>query len=197
MQKESAQQMKIGGAIKRAVIWSVATALLFIGLVSAARAVVMVGQPVSVDVSISNVTDLYAFQFSAGFNQNVLSGTGVREGPFLPSGGPTFFIPGTIDNTAGTISLTADTLIGVVPGVSGSGTLAILDFTAVGVGASPISLTDVVLLNSRLQEISAAVEAESVTVAPEPTSLAIFFAGIIGFLWLRFRRVRWDGEAER
>jgi hypothetical protein len=78
------------------VIWSVATALLFIGLAAAAQGEVIVGEPVSVDGSISNVTDLYALQFAVEFDPNVLAVMGVGEGAFLPSGGATFFLPGAI-----------------------------------------------------------------------------------------------------
>src|SRR5579872_4655605 len=89
------------------------------------------GSTFAVSVDISNVTDLYAFQFDIGFNPATLAGVSVTEGSFLPGGGSTFFIPGFIDNTGGTIAFSADTLIGPIPGVSGSGTLATIDFTAV------------------------------------------------------------------
>src|SRR5579872_3309794 len=88
------------------------------------------GSNFAVDVNISNVSDLFAFQFDIGFNPGILSATSITEGLFLPGGGTTFFIPGTIDNIGGTISSNADTLIGAISGVSGSGTLAIIDFTA-------------------------------------------------------------------
>jgi len=56
------------------------------------------GNTFVVGVNISNVTDLYSFQFDLSFNPAVLQVTSVLEAAFLPSGGPTFFIPGTIDN---------------------------------------------------------------------------------------------------
>jgi hypothetical protein len=100
--------------------WKVARIVLLLGAalsLSAAHAsatpilnieppsqVVHPGPSFSLDVLISNVADLYAFQFDLGFDPLILSATGVTEGPFLPSGGTTAFIPGTIDNSGGTVS---------------------------------------------------------------------------------------------
>src|ERR1700732_272328 len=65
-----------------------------------------VGNNFTLNVDISGVTDLAAFQFDIGFNPAVLSANGITEGSLLPSGRSTFFIPGTIDNGAGTIAFT-------------------------------------------------------------------------------------------
>jgi hypothetical protein len=54
------------------------------------------GAGFSVDVDVSDVSELTAFQFDIGFNPAVLSATAVTESSFLPSGGSTFFIPGTL-----------------------------------------------------------------------------------------------------
>ena len=62
------------------------------------------GQKFSLDVDVSNITDLYAFQFDLGFDPGLLSALSVTEGTFLPSGGSTFFLPGTIDNVGGTVT---------------------------------------------------------------------------------------------
>src|SRR5438552_3229417 len=59
--------------------------------------------------------DVYAFQFDLAYNPSVIQLADVVEGPFLPMGGTTFFLPGTIDNTAGTVTSVADTLVGPVP----------------------------------------------------------------------------------
>ena len=97
---------------------------------------VILGQIFSVDIDITNVTDLYAFQFDLEFAPGVLSAVAVTEGGFLPSGGTTAFVPGTIDNFGGSITSTGDSLIGMIPGVNDSGVLATVDFLAVGVGIS-------------------------------------------------------------
>src|SRR5438874_12162466 len=72
------------------------------------------GSKFSLDLNIADVTALFAIQFDLGFAPGVLSATSITEGLFLPAGGTTFFIPGTIDNVAGAITATADTLIGAV-----------------------------------------------------------------------------------
>ena len=102
---------------------------------------VNVGNSVTLDVNISNVTNLYAFQFDLSFAPGTLSSVSIVEGSFLPTVGATFFIPGTIDNIGGTVASTADTLLGSGPGVNGSGTLAILTLTglAPGSAATPAS----------------------------------------------------------
>lgn len=150
---------------------------------------VNVGDNFTVDVNISNVTDLYGFQFDLSLAPGVLSAVSIMEGSFLAGGGATFFIPGTIDNTAGTIALSANTLLGPGPGVGGSGTLAVLTVKGLSPGSSSIDLSDVLLLDSNLNPISFDLQAGSITVAPvvatpEPSSLTLLFAaaGILIFL---------------
>jgi general secretion pathway protein D len=146
------------------------------------------GQSFSLDVHITGVTDLYAFQFDLAFNPAVLSAGSITEGAFLPSGGVTSFIPGTIDNTAGSITFTADTLIGAIPGVSGSGIFATIDFQALALGTSAITLSNVILLDSNLAEITVnTVDGNvSVSAVPEPSPtllLALGLAGVLGYRW--------------
>jgi hypothetical protein len=117
-----------------------------------------VGSSFQLDVNISDVLDLYAFQFSISFNPTVLSALSITEGAFLRSGGITGPVGGTINNSAGTISLYGDILWGNVPGVNGSGTLASVSFQSLDVGTSPMNLGDVVLLDGTLHE---AIEATS------------------------------------
>src|SRR5262245_25360222 len=90
---------------------------------------VTLGQTFTLDIA-ATVTDLYAFQFDLGYDPTVLSANSIVEGSLLPSGGSTFYIPGFIDNVGGTISGTADSLISAVPGVTGTGVLARVNFTA-------------------------------------------------------------------
>ena len=99
-------------------------------------------------IDITGVSNLFAFQFDVGFDPPIVSAIGVTEGSFLPTGGSTLFIPGTIDNVTGVISNTADALTGLVPGVSGSGTLAKVQFQALAPGTSAITLSNVILLDS-------------------------------------------------
>jgi hypothetical protein len=151
-----------------------------------ASSTVNVGSSISYDINISNVTDLYAYQFDLNFNPAIVSAVSITEGSFLTS----FFIPGAIDNTGGTIAGSADSLTGPGPGVSGSGTLAILTLQGVASGSSNINLMNVILLDSSLSPISnVSLQSGSVTVN-EPSSLALLFAGMAAsvFLSLFFRK---------
>jgi adhesin HecA-like repeat protein len=154
------------------------------------------GMSFSLDVRISGVADLFAYQFDLAFNPLILSAGSITEGPFLSSGGATAFIAGTIDNTAGTITATADTLIGAVPGVNGSGVIATVDFQALSPGESPITLSDAILLDSSLIEIDVNIADGGVTVAavPEPPTWLLLSTGVFGiFTYIWANRCRKQG----
>jgi hypothetical protein len=103
-------------------------------------------------VTISNVYDLYGWQFRLNWTAGLIEVVKVAEGPFLKLGGSTYFY---WDVNASAGRMIADcTLLGNVPGVSGNGTLATITFNVKGVGESPLALWDVVLLNSLEQSIS-------------------------------------------
>lgn len=149
------------------------------------------GQSFSLAVNASNVTDLFAYQLDVAFDPTKIAATSITEGAFLPSGGTTFFIPGTIDNVNGTIDLNADTLIGAIPGVTGSGTLLTFQFTALRAGISPVSLANILLLNSASSPITAASSNGSVTVqgltpVPLPSSLVLMSTALALGLPIRF-----------
>jgi general secretion pathway protein D len=150
--------------------------------IAPSSSIVGAGNSISLDVIISSVTDLYAFQFDLSFDPGTVSAASIVEGGFLAGGGTTAFIPGTIDNVAGTITATADTLIGPGPGVIGSGTLAILTLTGLESGTSTIDLSNVILLDSNLGAINANLQSGSVTVTstavPEANTLVLLIAGV-------------------
>ena len=141
-----------------------------------------VGETFDLLVDISSVSDLYAFQFDISFNPAILSGTSVTEGAFLPAGGATFFIPGSIDNIGGSISFTADILLTAVSGVSGSGTLADLQFQALTAGTSPVNLSNIILLDSNLSDIPFNTSNGSVSSVPEPSTILLLGSGLIGLV---------------
>ena len=122
-----------------------------------------VGDTVIVKIEVSDVTDLYVFQFDITFDPTVLEAVSISEGDFLSSHGTTTGLAGTIDNTLGTITGTTCALTGAT-GATGSGTLATITFNALADGTSNIVLSNVVLSNSSASEIPSTSEDGSVTV---------------------------------
>ena len=150
------------------------------------------GSPLTVDVNVSGLTDLYAFQFDIGFNPAVFSASSVTEGALFNSIG-VFFSPGFIDNTGGTITFIGDSLSGPGPGVSADGTLATITFNSIGVGSSSIDLANIILLDSNLADIAATASGTTVRVAdsssPEPGSWLLVGGAVV----LLFRRAAKKG----
>jgi general secretion pathway protein D len=143
---------------------------------------------VDVNVQVADVQDLYGWQFDVAFDRAVVHALSVAEGDFLASGGSTVFIPGLIDNTGGTVSFTAGALVGQVPGVSGVGTLATLRFAGIALGTSPVTLSNVVLLDSASGEIAASVQNGSITienVVPEPGTTTMLLVATAAFVAMR------------
>lgn len=151
----------------------------------------IVGDLFNVFVEVDSVIDLFAFQFDLNFDPAVLFANSTSEGAFLRSDGDaTFFIPGTIDNSSGSITFTSDTLIGAILGISGSGVLANINFHALAEGSSEVSLSNVVLLDSNIMDIQSetldgTVWTKSGTAVPEPGILIFLSSGLI---WLGFKK---------
>ena len=110
------------------------------------------GQTFFIDIKISDVSDLYGWEFKLGWNPDLLDVVSVTQGNFLKQGGLTFFWP-VMNNTEGYI-LVDCTLLGNVPGVSGSGTLATVKFYAENQGESILDLYNTTLINSQEQIIN-------------------------------------------
>ncbi len=152
---------------------------------------VTVGSALTLTVKITDVLDLSAFEFGLSFNPAVLQAISVTEGPFLGTGGNTFFGAGSINNSTGKISSVFDGLIGAVPGVSGTGNLATLNFNVIGVGLSTLMFSDVLFLSSLGADLLPQVQngsVNAVAVIPEPGPAALLLAGLAGLA--AWRRVR-------
>jgi len=120
--------------------------------VSPSTVTAFVGQNFTVNVTVSDVYDLYGWQFRLNWTAGLIDVVNVTEGSFLKLGGGTYFY-WDVNATAG--RMVADcTLLGNVPGVSGSGTLATITFNVKGAGESPLALWDVALLDSLEQSIT-------------------------------------------
>jgi adhesin HecA-like repeat protein len=154
---------------------------------------VAVNNTVTLDVSVSGVTDLYGFGFDLSFDPGIVSANSVAEGSFLPLGGSTYFIAGTIDNAGGTITGNGDVLLSAVPGVDGDGTLAILTLEGLAAGTTGIDLSNVILLDSGLNSINTTIQNASLTVAPtsvpEPSILVLLGTGLLVLVGLAARKI--------
>lgn len=143
---------------------------------------VSVGDIINFDLTVSDVADLFAFQFSLQFDPAVILGVSVTEGPALGTAGTTFFANGAFDNVGGLLDLTGDTLIGAISGFGGSGVLASITFTAFGAGASTITVGDVLLLNSSFDILSTTVGSAGVevvgTAVPEPANYSLVLVAL-------------------
>jgi hypothetical protein len=114
--------------------------------------VAQVGQELTVDIDVSNVTDLYGWELRLSYNNTILNLTDVAEGTFLRSAGATYFAYKTSDTAD---SIKADcTLIGDVPGPEGNGTLATVKFHVQNSGVCPLNLTDAILLSSLSEDMN-------------------------------------------
>jgi general secretion pathway protein D len=142
-------------------------------------ATVAAGSPVTIDVSVTDASDLFAFQFDVGFTPSLLAATAVTEGELF-SGKGVSFIPGSIDNTAGTILFIADSLSGPGPGINGDGSLARISFNTIGPGTAAVQVSNIVLLDSSLADIPATAVAGivTVTVVPEPATFGMLSAAL-------------------
>lgn len=155
------------------------------------------GSSFGVDVKVSDIADLYAYQFSLAFDPTVLKIGSATLGNFLESTGiATFGDPGTIDNGAGTLSYAFNSLLGPEAGANGSGILMHIDFDALAAGSSFLSFSDVIFLDSSLNDIGLQVVDGSATVAaapsadvPEPASWLLVGVGLVAAGTLRRRRV--------
>lgn len=111
----------------------------------------VIGQNFTVDIEISDVADLYGWEFKLSWNASILDAAQVLEGPFLKNGGNTYFTS-NINNTLGYMIVDC-TLLGTVPGVSGNGVLASAIFYVETFGECPLDLYDTILVNSTEQPI--------------------------------------------
>jgi hypothetical protein len=113
------------------------------------------GSSFSVDIAVSDVTDLKAWQFYLYYNSSVLNGTSVTEGPFLKAGGvSTFYLVSEFADNYNASEpgsgrmIVACTRVGNVTGVDGNGTLATITFRVVDYGFSILHFDNTKLLDS-------------------------------------------------
>ena len=103
------------------------------------------GETFTLDLNAADVYDLAGWQFDITFDASVLEVLEVKEGEFLKTGGgTTFFQKGSIDNATGKITKLSSARLSEV-GVSGTGTLLSVTFTAKAGGETRLSVHNVQL----------------------------------------------------
>ena len=115
--------------------------------VSPSSVTATVGQNFSVNITITGDPDpygVYGWEFKLNWTATMLHSASATEGPFLKSGGPTFFTFNTA--TPGHIIVDC-TLEGSVSGVNGDGTLATLTFRVDNVGQTTLDLYNATLVD--------------------------------------------------
>ena len=145
------------------------------------------GESLIINITVDDVTDLYLWMFRLRWNKTVLQFNSIHEEPFLEKdGGSTSGImltPSNISeiNTAGRIDEAACSLVGAIPGVNGSGTIATLNFTCLSMGStslefwmeSPYYEPATELLNPDGEPIPHTALPATVTVIPEFPSFIV------------------------
>ena len=141
-----------------------------------------VGNSILLDIVFTDANDLYAYGFDVGFDPLVLQVIELTSAGFLVSGGSVTFNPGTVNNSAGTVASTVESLRGPVAGVTGSGSLVHLQFNSVGTGSSVITIFNQLFLDSSLSGIDVSVSSASVVVrssaVPEPHTISLGAFGV-------------------
>jgi len=162
---------------------------------------VSVGQSFSINVDISNVSDLSNFSFDVGFDPTIVSLVSAAEGGFLQSGGTTSFGSSPYYKS-GSSGLTAyaifidDVLTTGGPGVSGAGTLATINFNALAIGNTPITISNESLIDPGLDTIPASIQNGNISVQPvnvpePPSTLYTALSFILAILLAKgMKRVR-------
>jgi len=127
-----------------------------------------VGDTITVNIMLADITGLFSWQAGMTFNPTVLECitsappdnaagdpqyTVFIEDEFLRQGGDTMWFAGTMDNNIGTIGTHGVTLLNPAMPVSGSGILATVTFKVIGEGDPSLHLNSVILMNGAYQEI--------------------------------------------
>ena len=121
------------------------------------------GDTFTLRLTANDVTNLAGWQTDISFDPDVLEAVEVSEGDFLNvKSGDTFFLRGTIDNTAGQI--TGISTAKLKGSGSGTGTLLLVTFNAKSVGDTRVTLRNFFAGSSNSETISSDAPAIAITI---------------------------------
>jgi hypothetical protein len=112
-----------------------------------------IDQDFTVNITISNVADLFTWQFKLTWNTTILDLLNITEGPFPKSGGTTVWSP-EVNSTIGYVFAVCSLTGNETPGISGNGVLATLYFHVKGSGSCDLDLSETTLYNSSEKQIT-------------------------------------------
>lgn len=141
---------------------------------SAPTSAVAPGSQFSASIAVVPSTSIAGMQFDLTFDASLVSVNSVQEGNlFSQSGASTFFNPGAINNSAGTITGVFGAI--TTPGrtVSARGVFATIAFTAKSAtGDCPLGLTNVIVGSASGASVAVTVAGGAVAIASHPPVLA-------------------------
>jgi hypothetical protein len=154
-----------------------------------------VGAPFTVDINITDIDDLYSWEWNVTYDTAVLTATDVTELPFLNNSGSTQFNK-TINDAEGWVYAYC-TLIGDIAGVTGSGDLATISFSIDDTGTSSLDLHNSSLIGYDFvtkqnytypdpyycKEVDGTVTTTAVPEFPLGAAMEIALASIIIYVW--------------
>jgi|GEM_PF-5260027 len=139
---------------------------------------IAVGEASTITVTLSDdsgANSVAGFQFDLQFTPTILQVESITEEGYFANNGLTGLTIATINNTAGTITLIADTA--ATPENPGTGDpLVAIAFSAIDSGSSPITIANAIISDSQLHQI-ASTEVNTTVIAqasvPEPKSFLL------------------------
>ncbi len=125
------------------------------------------GDTFTLEIRAEDIYNLAGWQFDTAFDPTVLEAVEVNEGDFLKTGGgTTFFQEGRIDNATGKITKLSSARLSE-DGVSGSGTLLSVRFTAKAAGQTQLRLENFQLAAATGTPITAGPHEIAITIEGE------------------------------
>jgi len=117
--------------------------------VSSSSIAVTVNQTFEVNIEVSDVADLYGWEFKLSWNPSLLEAINITENSFLKNGADTYIVS-KMSNNDGYV-LAGCTRLRNVTGASGNGTVATIEFRTKEEGTCTLNLYDTKLVNSNKQ----------------------------------------------